>query len=64
MEYKGERKFYFEMEICDDWARFRYKRFIFRLFFLIKRNPQGEILKFGRDYIGINYKSNGWEASN
>jgi len=60
MKYRGEHKIYYEIGVKEDWTRFQYKRFLFCLFFLRKRPPEGEMMKFWRDYIGINYESSGW----
>jgi hypothetical protein len=61
MKYKGENKFYWEIGIFDCWARYGYKRFIFRFLFLKHRPEAVENLRFWRDYIGINYESDGWQ---
>jgi hypothetical protein len=60
MKYRGDWKIYFEAGIRDEWERFEYKRFVFQFFLLKKKPPEGEMLRFWRDYIGINYESNGW----
>ena len=67
MKYRGNNKFYCEIGMREDMTRYKaepfgkyYKMFVFRLFFLIKKNSEGDKLKFGRDYIGINYQSNSY----
>ena len=61
MQYKGINKFYIDIGIREDYSRLYYKTFIFRLFYLRNRGDQGAMLKFGENYIGINYESKGWK---
>lgn len=60
MKYKGNNKFYIDIGIKEDPSRFYYKRFVFKLFFLCKRNDEGVSLRFWENYIGINFESRGW----
>ena len=63
MQYKGINKFYIDIGIREDYSRHYYKIFIFRLFYLrsVHKEDQGAMLKFGENYIGINYESKGWK---
>jgi hypothetical protein len=54
MKYKGLNKIYFGIGLRDDYRTFVHKEFYFYLFKLIQKNPEGEILKRGRDYKGFN----------
>lgn len=60
MKYKGERKFYWEIGIKEEWSMFNHRKFVFRIFFLRKCPPIGEMMNFWRNYIGINYESKPW----
>jgi len=58
MKYKGINKIYFGIGIEDDFRIFVGKKAYFYCFKLIQQNPQGEILKRGRDYRGFNLYKN------
>ena len=60
MKYRGDKKFYCVIGIGPDWVMSDYKMFELRLFFLIKRPLEGERMRFGKNYIGINW-SFSWE---
>lgn len=54
MKYKGINKIYFGIGLRDDYQTLNHKIFFFYLFKLKQKNPEGEMLKKGRDYIGFN----------
>jgi len=54
MKYKGINKIYFGIGLEDDFTTFNHKLFYFYWFKLKQVNPEGEILKRGRDFIGFN----------
>lgn len=54
MKYKGINKIYFGIGLEDDYATFNHKLFYFYWFKLLQKNPEGESLKRGRDYVGFN----------
>lgn len=53
MKYKGINKIYFGIGIEDDSATINNKCFYFYWFKLKQINPEGEMLKRGRDFIGF-----------
>lgn len=62
MKFRGEKRFYWQCGIFEALDRFEWEQFRLRCLFLIKRPPAGELMRFGRNYIGINYASKGWHA--
>lgn len=56
MKYKGTNKIYFGIGLQEDYQRINYTIFYFYWFMLKHRNPEGEALKYGRDYFGFNIR--------
>lgn len=56
MKYKGINKIYFGIGLEDDYATLNHKLFYFYWFKLLQKNPEGKMLKRGRDYIGFNIR--------
>lgn len=53
MKYKGLNKIYFGIGIEDDYATLNRAKIFFYWFKLVRKNPEGEMLKRGRDYKGF-----------
>lgn len=58
---KLNKHIHIKIGVDEKVSRYGYSVFWFRMLWLKRYPPRGEMLKFGRDYIGINYYSNSWK---